>query len=146
MNLGQQFEQQIERAISLVESKVLRIGGQYHDFSFLCAAYAMLRSASARDEVPLHMQLMLDRLVRLYCRVVDGQEQNSETPTTLMGVNAQSELTESASMVRAGLTPMILTSVLTREVSTLQPPREAPTQLQYTHINDITLGVQFSQY
>jgi len=71
----------------MFEAKVLRIGGQYYRFNFLCAAYGMFCSVSAKNEAPLHMQVMMDRLIRLFCRVVDGQEQTWKMPTTPLDIN-----------------------------------------------------------
>lgn len=79
----------------------MRLGGQYRRLLFLSAAYGMFRSASALDEIQIHMQCMMDRLTRLYCRVVDGQEQIWNTAKGHVGMDALNELTEPANEVRA---------------------------------------------
>jgi hypothetical protein len=64
----------------------------------------MFRSASARDEVHIHLQGMVDRTTRVFCRVIDGQEEFLRPSTASMAasmvMNAAGELTQTVNEVR----------------------------------------------
>ena len=60
----------------------------------------MFRSASARDEVHIHLQGMVDRTTRVFCRVIDGQEEFLRPSTASMVMHATGELTQTVNEVR----------------------------------------------
>jgi hypothetical protein len=80
-SLGQHYSDKVEEGIALLEEKILRLGEHYGQLWFLVSGYGMLRSAFAPHELNVHVQGMVDRLTKLFHKVIAAQETPSNEHT-----------------------------------------------------------------
>lgn len=73
-SLGQQYSNKVEHGIVLLEEKILRLGEHYGQLWFLVSGFGMLKSAFAPHELNSHVQGMVDRLTKLFNKVISAQE------------------------------------------------------------------------
>jgi len=80
--------QQAEKALTLLEEKMLRVGEQYFQLFFLSAGYGMLRTAAARNELNSNLQGILQRLTGLFEKIISRQGRRDESATLIAAENA----------------------------------------------------------
>ncbi|KAE9965339.1 hypothetical protein BLS_007695 [Venturia inaequalis] len=73
-SLGQHYSNKVEQGITLLEEKIFRLGEHYGQLWFLVSGYGMLESAFAPHDLSVHVQGMVDRLTKLFHKVISAQE------------------------------------------------------------------------
>lgn len=73
-SLGQHYSDKVEQGIALLEEKILRLGEHYGQLWFLVSGYGMLESAFTPHELSVHVQGMVNRLTKLFHKVISAQD------------------------------------------------------------------------
>ncbi|KAF2398242.1 hypothetical protein EJ06DRAFT_558618 [Trichodelitschia bisporula] len=72
--LGGLFLQQVEKAIELIEEKIIYVGQHWGQIWFAVAGQGILRTAVAPQFIESHMQDITSRLAKLFYKVLAAQE------------------------------------------------------------------------
>jgi hypothetical protein len=92
MNLEKTILQLLERALDMVESKLLRSGGKPIQIWFLLAGYGMFRTIHERKQIDLHFQTIVDKLTHLTYKIL-GREKRLDGFRDQLGVSIPSSPT-----------------------------------------------------
>jgi hypothetical protein len=64
----------IEKALAMMETKIIRVGRAQLHFLFICAAYALMQSSGEQEGDARLRQHMIDRYANVYYKLLAGQE------------------------------------------------------------------------
>src|SRR6202012_1803106 len=91
MNLDKTVSQLLERAIDMLEDKLLRSSEIPIQLWFLVGGYGMFRAVHEPQKIVLHFQTTVDQLTRLTYKVL-GQEEQLDGFTAPLGVSLPSAM------------------------------------------------------
>jgi hypothetical protein len=89
IHLDRAFSQLLERAIDMLENKLLRSGGTHIQIWILLVSYGIFRTIHEPNQIELHFNTVVDKLTRITYKLL-GQEERLDGFTAQLGVNIPS--------------------------------------------------------
>jgi hypothetical protein len=69
------FARLLDRAVEMLEEKVLRVGGNHFQLWLLMGGYGMFLSTHEPERTDIHWQICVDRMTFLVCKGLGREEQ-----------------------------------------------------------------------
>ena len=82
------YIEQAKQGVELLESRILALGEHYGQMWYAAAAYGMLRSAFAPEDLNRQLQSISERLTGLFDKVLAAQEEPSNEQTAAGALTA----------------------------------------------------------